>query len=188
MPTSSSTRAKCCIAALEEEFKMMQQERGGKQGKMIYYIAQGRAIRHMVCLYSSLEDLITENDRRYEQQSRGTETTTEQDHMQRGYIKLSRRLPWIHMKLGEFYHEGSDDILKKLKKGADAACGDDTSSLKELITAWVNHDFHPSPLIMSNDKYLRGFTSDVCGKLLCPAEWDWSDDRVKAGIHDQMSG
>jgi len=31
MPTSSSARAKHCIAALEEELEMMRQERGGKQ-------------------------------------------------------------------------------------------------------------------------------------------------------------
>jgi hypothetical protein len=64
----------------------------------------------------------------------------------------------------------------QLKKGADAARGDDTSSLKELITMWVNQDFRPSPLIKPNDKHLRSFISDICGMLLCPAEWDWNND------------
>ncbi|KAG2095756.1 hypothetical protein BD769DRAFT_1369725, partial [Suillus cothurnatus] len=68
-----------------------------------------------------------------------------------------------------------------LKKGADAAHSDDTSSLKELVAGWVNQEFCLSPLIKSNDKYLRGFASDICGKLLCPAEWDW------AGIWDRTS-
>jgi hypothetical protein len=35
---------------------------------MTFYIAQGRAIRRMVILYTNLEDLIAENDRRYEEQ------------------------------------------------------------------------------------------------------------------------
>jgi hypothetical protein len=64
-------------------------------------------------------------------------------------------------------------IISQLKKGADAARGDDTSSLKDLVAGWVNQEFRPSPLIRSDDKHSRGFASDVCGKLLCPAEWDW---------------
>ncbi|KAG2113362.1 hypothetical protein BD769DRAFT_1364158 [Suillus cothurnatus] len=191
MPTSSSARAKRRIAALEEELEMMRQERGGKQRKTIYYVAQGRAIRRMVCLYTSLEDLIAENDRRYEHRSEDVVSTLEyvvrQNRMQRGYIELMRTLPWLHEKLGEFEHEESEEMLRKLKKGADAAHGDDTSSLKELVSTWVNEEFRPSPLIKPNDKQLRSFTSDVCGKLLCPAEWDWNDDRVKAGIRDRTS-
>jgi hypothetical protein len=35
--------------------------------KTTYYVAQGRAVRRTVVLYTSLEDLITENDRRYEE-------------------------------------------------------------------------------------------------------------------------
>ncbi|KAG2363644.1 hypothetical protein BDR07DRAFT_1281868, partial [Suillus spraguei] len=29
------------------------------------------------------------------------------------------------------------------------------------------------------------FTNDTCGKLLCPAEWDWDKNCVKAGIRDR---
>ncbi|KAG1728129.1 hypothetical protein EDD22DRAFT_789168 [Suillus occidentalis] len=185
MPTSSSARAKRRIAALEEELETMRQERGGKQRSTTYYVAQGRAIRRMVCLYSSLEDLVAENDRRYEDRSQ--DSTMEQDRWQRGYIELTRTLPWLHTKLGNLEHDECDDMLKKLKKGADAARGDDTSSLKELVATWVNQDFRPSPLVKPNDKHLRGFASDICGKLLCPAEWDWNSDRVKAGIRDRTS-
>jgi hypothetical protein len=68
-------------------------------------------------------------------------------------------------------------IVLQLKKGADAARGDDTSSLKELVATWLNQDFRPATLIKPNDKHLRGFASDICGGLLCPAEWDWADER-----------
>ncbi|KAG2099249.1 uncharacterized protein F5147DRAFT_747291 [Suillus discolor] len=34
---------------------------------------------------------------------------------------------------------------------------------------------------------MRGFAHDVCGNLLCPAEWDWNDNRVKASIRDRTS-
>ncbi|KAG2046048.1 hypothetical protein BDR06DRAFT_862505, partial [Suillus hirtellus] len=75
----------------------------------------------------------------------------------------------------------------QLKKGTDAAQGDDTSSLKDLVAGWVNQEFCPSPLIRTDDKHPHRFVSDVCGKLLCPAEWDWDQPHVKAGIHDRTS-
>ncbi|KAG2737537.1 hypothetical protein P692DRAFT_20883456 [Suillus brevipes Sb2] len=89
--------------------------------------------------------------------------------------------------LSAFDIDECEDMLKKLKKGGDAARGDDTSTLKDLIAEWVNQDFHPSRLLRSDDKQSRGFAHDVCGRLLCPAEWDWTDDRVKAGIRDRTS-
>ncbi|KAG1720451.1 uncharacterized protein EDB91DRAFT_1021702, partial [Suillus paluster] len=69
-----------------------------------------------------------------------------------------------------------------LKRGADSACGDDTGTLKDLIASWVNIEYCPTPLIRTDDKHHRGFASDACGKLLCPAEWRWEDP---AGIHDR---
>ncbi|KAG1860025.1 hypothetical protein C8R48DRAFT_714265 [Suillus tomentosus] len=185
VPTSAEARAKRRIAALEEELQMMHQEKGTKQRKTTYYVSQGRAIRRMVILYTSLEDLIAENDRRYEEQPE--DNTTEQDRLQRGYITLAQAVPWLHEKLGELDIDDSEDMLKKLKKGADAARGDDTSTLKDLVAGWVNQDFHPSCLLKADDKHSRGFMHDTCGKLLCPAEWDWSDARVKAGIRDRTS-
>ncbi|KAG1831840.1 hypothetical protein EV424DRAFT_1313903 [Suillus variegatus] len=185
VPTSTEARAKRRIAALEEELQMIKEERGTKQRSTTYYVAQGRAIRRMAVLYTNLEDLIGENDRRYE--DRSAESTSEQDRLQRGYIILAQVLPWIHGKLSELDTDDSQDMLKKLKRGADAARGDDTSTLKDLVAAWVNEDFSPSPLLKSDDKQSRGFAHDVCGMLLCPAEWDWDDDRVKNGIRDQTS-
>ncbi|KAG1860076.1 hypothetical protein F4604DRAFT_1930390 [Suillus subluteus] len=179
VPTSTEARAKRRIAALEEELEMMKQEKGTKQRKTTYYIAQGRAICCMTILYSSLEDLITENDRRYEEglvDSLVVGTTPEQDQLQCSYLALAQALPWFHSKLASLDVDDCEDMLKKLKRGADAACGDDTSTLKELIAAWINQDFQVSPLLRSNSKQLRGFAHDVFGKLLCPAEWDWSNN------------
>ncbi|KAG1816213.1 hypothetical protein EV424DRAFT_1348290 [Suillus variegatus] len=185
IPTTADARAKRRIAALEDELERIRQERGTKQRKTTYFVAQGRAIRRLVALYTSLDDLISENDRRYEELP--AENTLTEDRLQRGYIELSRALPWLHTNLGDFDHEDCEDMLKKLKKGADAARGDDTSCLKDLVAIWINQDFHPSPLIRPDDKHSRGFTSDICGKLLCPAEWDWDQTRVKAGIRDRTA-
>ncbi|KAG2080873.1 hypothetical protein BD769DRAFT_1684641 [Suillus cothurnatus] len=181
VPTSTEARAKRRIAALEEELFMMKQERGTKQRKTTYFVAQGRAIRRVVVLYTSLEDLIAENDRRYEDSESGT---TEQDRLQRGYIALTQTLPWLHEKLSEFDIDDSEDMLKKVQMRPAVMT---PSTLKDLVAAWINQDFRPSSLLKSDEKQSRGFAHDVCGMLLCPAEWDWCDDRVKAGIRDRTS-
>ncbi|KAG2121538.1 hypothetical protein BD769DRAFT_1671405 [Suillus cothurnatus] len=185
VPTSTEARAKRCIAALEDELETMRQERRGKQRKTTFYVSQGRAIRRMGVLYTNLEDLIAENDRRYEEGSE--DATPEQDFLQRGYIILSQVLPWLHERLAQLDMDDSQDMLKQLKRGADATQGDDTSTLKDLIAAWINQDFHPPSLLKSDDKHARGFVHDICGMLLCPSEWDWGDNCVRAGIRDRMS-
>ncbi|KAG1786249.1 uncharacterized protein HD556DRAFT_1248501 [Suillus plorans] len=191
VPTSTEARAKRRIAALEEELENMRQERGIKQRKTTYYVAQGRAIRRMVVLYTSLEDLVAENDHRYKEGSPEDNTTDSfllfrQDRLQRGYIVLAQVLPWLHAKLGQLDIDECQDMLKQLKRGADAARGDDTSTLKDLVASWVNQDFRPSSLLKSDDKQMRGFVHNICGNLLCPSEWDWGDNTVKAGIRDRM--
>ncbi|KAG1820635.1 hypothetical protein EV424DRAFT_1539458 [Suillus variegatus] len=185
VPTSAEARAKRRIAVLEDELENMKQERRGKQRKTTFYVSQGRAIRRMGVLYTNLEDLIAENDRRYEEGSEGA--TPEHDRLQRGYIIVAQVLPWLHERLGQLEVDDCQDMLKQLKRGADAARGDDTSTLKDLVATWINEHFHPPSLLKSDDKHARGFVHDVCGKLLCPSEWNWDDNRVKAGICDRTS-
>ncbi|KAG2102599.1 hypothetical protein BD769DRAFT_1335585, partial [Suillus cothurnatus] len=75
-----------------------------------------------------------------------------------------------------------------LRQGADSARGDDTSKLKTLISEWINHEFKPDQPIDPDDKHSRGFNNDVCGGLLCPAEIDWNNPVVKAGIRNRSEG
>ncbi|KAG1788844.1 uncharacterized protein HD556DRAFT_1447497 [Suillus plorans] len=139
----------------------------------------------MVVLYDNIEDLIAENDRRCEE---GWEdSTADQNCLQHGYIALTQVLPWIHEKLAELDSDDTEDVLKKIKRGVDAAHGDNMSTLKDLVATWVNETFHPSHLLNSGDKQMRSFAHDTCGKLLCPAEWDWSKDCMKAGICNRTS-
>ncbi|KAG1898392.1 uncharacterized protein F5891DRAFT_1191083 [Suillus fuscotomentosus] len=141
----------------------------------------------MSVLYTNLEDLIAKNNHRYEEAILDDLEAAPQSMSFRGYLTLSQALPWFHSKLSDLDADDCEDMLKKIKRGADAAHGDDTSTLKDLIATWVNQDFHLSPLLRSNNKQLRGFAHDVCGNLLCPTEWDWNDNRVKASIHDRTS-
>ncbi|KAG2158549.1 uncharacterized protein EDB93DRAFT_1245778 [Suillus bovinus] len=116
------------------------------------YNGLGRVIHRMVILYTSLEDLITENNCRYEEGLE--ENTAEQDRLQHGYIVLMQVLPWLHAKLGQLDINKCQDMLKQLKRGVDAAHGDDTSTLKDLVASWINQDFQPSSLLKSDNKLM----------------------------------
>ncbi|KAG1890544.1 uncharacterized protein F5891DRAFT_1198119 [Suillus fuscotomentosus] len=169
--TSPQARAKRKIAALVEEVENLKQEKAIKQ--------------RMVVLYCPLEDLVAENDRRCEDSD--GDHTIEQNRLQRGYIELSKTLPWFHEKLASLDFEESEDMLKQLKRGADSAHGDDTGTLKELVASWVNIECRLPSFLRADDKHHRGFVNDVCGKLLCPAEWCWEDPVVRAGIRDRTT-
>jgi hypothetical protein len=63
------------------------------------------------------------------------------------------------------------------------ARGDDTGSLKIAIVEWVNTIFGVStPPLQSKYKDRRGLDNDHCGRLLCPAEFDWDDPRYVFSI------
>ncbi|KAG1848798.1 hypothetical protein C8R48DRAFT_778736 [Suillus tomentosus] len=185
VPTSPHARAKRRITALMEEVEALKQDKAVKHRKTTYYVSQGRAICRMVALYSPIEDLVAENDRRCEDRDSGS--TLEQDHLQRGYIELAKSLPWFHERLATLDHEESEDMFRKLKRGADSARGDDTGTLKDLVASWINILCCLTPLIRTDDKHHRGFVNDACGQLLCPAEWRWEDPVVKAGIRNRTT-
>ncbi|KAG2115283.1 uncharacterized protein F5147DRAFT_649665 [Suillus discolor] len=66
----------------------------------------------MVVLYTPLEDLVAKNDRHCEDLD--SDHTIEQNHLQHGYIELSKTLPWFHEKLASLDFEESEDMLKQL--------------------------------------------------------------------------
>ncbi|KAG2058636.1 hypothetical protein BDR06DRAFT_876063, partial [Suillus hirtellus] len=149
-----------------------------------YYLAQGRGIRRIVALFDNIEDLVTENDRRYDEDA----ATFDQDRLQTAYDILTRTLPWIVTWSSEIEHDEYIRMIKMLRQGADGARGDDTSKLKALVADWVNRELKPNPPVDPDDKHTRGFINDACGKLLCPAELDWNNPATKAGIRDRSQG
>ncbi|KAG2149441.1 hypothetical protein BD769DRAFT_1659001 [Suillus cothurnatus] len=174
------------IAELEGKLETLESGRAAKERQTNYYLAQGRGIRRVVALFDSIEDLVTENDRRYDDNEDAA--TIDQERLQIGYDILMRTLPWLLKTSSDIEHDDYMRMLKMLRQGADGARGDDTSKLKTLIADWVNRELKPNPLVDSDDKHSRGFINDACGKLLCPAELDWNDPITKAGIRDRSEG
>ncbi|KAG2108790.1 hypothetical protein BD769DRAFT_1392693 [Suillus cothurnatus] len=174
------------IAELEEKLVTLESGRAAKERQVNYYMAQGRALRRVVALFDNIEDLISENDRRYNIEDE--ETSLEQDRLQAGYVTLMGTLPWFYKKSSDMDYDDYVHMLKMLRQGADSARGDDTSKLKALVSKWVNRKLKPDPLIGMDDKHTRGFINDGCGRLLCPAELDWNNPAVRAGIRDCTEG
>ncbi|KAG0692471.1 hypothetical protein DFH29DRAFT_1008591 [Suillus ampliporus] len=168
---SLQARQRRRIAQLEEKLEILE---AGQRSN--HYMAQGRAIRRIVALFDNVEDLVTENDRRYDLTG-DEEANVDQDQLQVGYITLTLTLPWFHKKGVEMEY---DEYSHMMKMGADGARGDDTSKLKALVSEWVNREFKPDHPVDPDDKHSRGFTNDACGRLLCLA--------VMTGVHSMSKG
>ncbi|KAG2095696.1 uncharacterized protein F5147DRAFT_717834 [Suillus discolor] len=185
---SLQARQRRRIAQLEEKLEVLEAGRALKERQSNQYMAQGRAIRRVVSLFDNVEDLVTENDRRYELTGGDEEVNVDQDRLQVGYVTLTNTLPWFHKKAVEMEYDEYVHMIKMLRQGADGARGDDTSKLKTLVSEWVNQEFKPEPPVDPDDKHSRGFINDACGRLLCPAEIDWNDPIARAGIRDRTDG
>ncbi|KAG1760571.1 hypothetical protein EDD22DRAFT_780969 [Suillus occidentalis] len=195
VPTSDNARQRRKIAELEEKLQMLESGHAVKQRETNYFMSQGRAIRRIIALFDSVEDMICENDRRCELEGASDDDNvtlasfdTSQDCLQSGYVILNSTFPWFHSKASDMEHSEYMHMLKRLRQGADSARGDDTSKLKTLVPDWVNREWRPDPPVDPEDKYCRGFAHDMCGKLLCPTELDWNDPIVRAGIRDREDG
>ncbi|KAG2089223.1 hypothetical protein BD769DRAFT_1632214 [Suillus cothurnatus] len=162
VPTSDNARQRRKIADLEEKLQVLESGQAVKKREINYIMSQGRAIRRMVTLFDGIEDLISENDRRCDNEDDDHDVTVESVF----YLDITRHDDYTHM-------------LKKLRQGADGARGDDTSKLKSLVPDWVNRELKPNPLVDPEDKFCRGFTNDACGRLL---------SANRAGIRDRVDG
>ncbi|KAG0693933.1 hypothetical protein DFH29DRAFT_1006793 [Suillus ampliporus] len=176
------------IAALEEKLQELESGQVVKQRETNYFMLKGRAIRHIVALFDPIEELIAENDRRCDNDESDENLTLDQDHLQIGYITLSKALPWFHQKASELEFDDYAQMMRKLRQGADGARGDDTLKLKTIVADWVNRKLKPNPPVDPDDKNCHGFVNDACGRLLCPTELDWNNPIVRAGIRDRADG
>ncbi|KAG1868224.1 hypothetical protein C8R48DRAFT_671658 [Suillus tomentosus] len=178
------------IAELEEKIETLESGRAVKERQTNYYLAQGRGLRRIVALFDGIEDLVSENDRRYDADADedAEAATVDQDRLHVGYHVLTRTFTWFVKSVSDMEHDDYTRMLKFLRQGADGARGDDTSKLKTLISDWVNRKLKPDPQVDSEDKHCRGFVNDACGMLLCPAELDWNNPAIRAGIRDRSEG
>jgi hypothetical protein len=66
----------------------------------------------------------------------------------------------------------------QLRKGSSGARGDDAANIKPAIVSWLGSLFqNPEVPLSPSNKTERGFEHDITGKLLCPIEFDWDDQK-----------
>ncbi|KZP11823.1 hypothetical protein FIBSPDRAFT_898713 [Athelia psychrophila] len=76
-----------------------------------------------------------------------------------------------------------DRVAELIRKGSSGARGDDTKALKGAVVEWlVPAGQVLSPPIARNIKLTRGFHHERTGQLLCPMEYDWDDEKIKADL------
>ncbi|KAG1807418.1 hypothetical protein EV424DRAFT_1543895 [Suillus variegatus] len=146
------------IAALEEKLQVLE-----AAWETNYFISQGRAIRRIVTLFDSIEDLITENDRRYDVA----------DDDESGSIAHGIHHPYQHppMVSAKVFNMEYEEYVQMLKKGADSARGDDTSKLKSLVPDWVNREFKPNPPVDYEDNIRAGIRDRADGCIVTEMSW-----------------
>ncbi|EGO24016.1 hypothetical protein SERLADRAFT_439322 [Serpula lacrymans var. lacrymans S7.9] len=167
--------AKRYIAMLEDELEKLHSGLKCKiESNGDCYINQGRAIQCLVSLFESINNIVGEQDRRAMLDD--DESSIEQSILPMKTIKLSDP---------KFTTKDQNALFQKLRKGADGAQGDDVGNLKSIIVSWIAEIFSVADLTLdASDKSSCGFANDHTGHLLCPIEYDWSDSKVKTGIHD----
>ncbi|KAG1830809.1 hypothetical protein EV424DRAFT_1343337 [Suillus variegatus] len=179
------------IAVLEElnaELRTPAERKGNSSQAL-----EGRVIRRLVCLTENVEDLVSEFDRRT---ALGTadgsdaevfeSSTTIENRRYRSYKKLVMWCPSMRM-LMQSSAESSElaAMHSKLNRSADAARGDDTTSLKFALASWLMQTSPtPNPIISHRDKSCRGFYHNTTGKLLCPVDYNWDDAVVREAIRN----
>ncbi|KAG2737853.1 hypothetical protein P692DRAFT_201732442, partial [Suillus brevipes Sb2] len=154
---------------------------------------EGRVIRRLVCLTDRVEELVAEFDRRV---TLGTpdgfdgdaleSSNTKENQRYRSYNKLVMWCPSVRTFM-QSSAECSEvaAMCNKLNRSADAARGDDTTSLKFAVVSWLMQTSPtPNPVIPHRDKSCRGFHHDTTGKLLCPVDYDWGDPAIREAIRN----
>jgi uncharacterized protein DUF6698 len=68
-------------------------------------------------------------------------------------------------------------IKFKLQKGANDARGDDVLSIREAVANWLNKAYPTHTPLDISSRGDRGIKHETTGLLLCPIEYDWTDER-----------
>jgi len=67
--------------------------------------------------------------------------------------------------------------MAQLQKGANDARSDDVRCIKEEVANWINQTFSPTTPLSMEQHNDRGLQNDIMGRLLCPIELSWDDDK-----------
>ncbi|KJA20685.1 hypothetical protein HYPSUDRAFT_203483 [Hypholoma sublateritium FD-334 SS-4] len=89
---------------------------------------------------------------------------------------LKHLIPNFQKKIDDGSPEELHTFYVELQRGADSARSDDLNRIRTFVADWLNAaQRRPEILLDPSCRKNRGIQHDVTGRLLCPAEFDWTD-------------
>ncbi|KAG0704986.1 hypothetical protein DFH29DRAFT_800998 [Suillus ampliporus] len=149
-------------------------------------VSHGRHFGHTVFALCNYSSLLTNGILHLEQLEDATleDFCAEERREHRVFEKLLDSYPGLLERL----REGSEEEILhvgelNISKGASAARGKDTKSLKPVVIDWIVPAGEVIlPPFPRNSKISHGFNHPLTGRLLCPAELDWNDEETKQNL------
>ncbi|KZP29412.1 hypothetical protein FIBSPDRAFT_908305 [Athelia psychrophila] len=148
-------------------------------------VRAGKHFGRTVYAVADMHILINNGLQRLVDESEGTSSINGLPHTERDehatFEALLKLVPTLAERLADGSQEEVAHIANMLQKGVSAARADDTKGLKGAVVDWIAVKGQKSDL-SRHVKSDRGFHNDRTGELLCPAAWDWKDDKIRKGL------
>ncbi|KAG2737594.1 hypothetical protein P692DRAFT_20761377 [Suillus brevipes Sb2] len=145
-------------------------------------VSHGRHFGRTVFALCNYPSLLTNGILRLEQLEEASleDFTAEERREHLVFEKLLDSYPGLLERIRDGTEEEVLHVGELIGKGASAARGEDTKSLKPVVIDWIIPAGEAVvPSLPRNSKISRGFNHPITGRLLCPAELDWNDAETK---------
>ncbi|KAJ8457369.1 hypothetical protein ONZ51_g11576 [Trametes cubensis] len=96
------------------------------------------------------------------------------------YEHILAIIPTIAQEIAARGPQGGLLVARELEAGRLAIRSADLHGIKKAIITWDQY----VPPIVPDAKSTRGFNHPECGRLLCPADHDWSDSEVRQALQN----
>ncbi|KAG1849815.1 hypothetical protein C8R48DRAFT_613879 [Suillus tomentosus] len=148
-------------------------------------VSHGRHFGRTVFALCNYPSLLTNGILRLEQLEDATleDFCAEERREHKVFPKLLDSFPGLLERLKEGSEEEVLHVGELIGKGASAARGEDTKSLKPVVIDWIVPAGEVvMPPLPRNSKISCGFNHPLTGRLLCPAELDWDNEETKQNL------
>ncbi|KAF9533408.1 hypothetical protein CPB83DRAFT_782959 [Crepidotus variabilis] len=189
--TSEVGRLKRQVVALQDE---LEEARGSRTKRSETPVTRGRGIRRLITLFESLDGLIAEADTRILAEKDGVVRFRDQSELKRNADRTFESYELLLSLVPPFktliQTDADEDTFRQytasLQKGANDARSDDVRRIKEEIAVWLNHNNPTATPLSPKSRDNRGLQNDVTGRLLCPIEHKWDDEKNRADMQNAV--
>ncbi|KAF5382538.1 hypothetical protein D9615_002822 [Tricholomella constricta] len=166
----------------------------GGNKRLTSTVTLGRGIRRAVSLFQDISSLVSEADRRAEEEDDDSEESIgstdelvsdlqrDRDRTFGAYKQLILMVPAFERNLLNTDGAALASYFAMLTRGANDGRSDDISAMKKALANWLNKRPSTKPPLNPEDRVNRGFQHDTTGGLLCPIEFNWDDPEVRAKL------